>query len=136
MLRTDNLFIFVVCNILLLCCKTCWVWLSWWTWGLRSGGVCAKNCGFGGTIGFCGSNGSGGPRRFSESGRSFGSCGSFGSGGACGSFGSNWLIDSAWLGRSGVPTLAVSGHLLAISWDPKVFPNGNRVFDGPKEFDG
>ena len=103
---------------------------------LGSGGFCAKNCGFGGTIGFCGSIGSGGPRRFSESVRSFESCGSNGSGGACGSFGSNWLIDSAWLGRSGVPTLAVSGHLLAISSDPKVFPNGNRVFDGPKEFDG
>ena len=115
---------------MVLCCKTCWVWLSWCTWGLGSGGFCAKNCGFGGTTGFCGSNGSGGPRRFSESGRSFGS------GGACGSFGSNWLIDSAWLGRSGVPTLAVSGHLLATSSDPKVFPNGNRVFDGPKEFDG
>ena len=53
-----------------------------------------------------------------------------------GSCRSNGLIDSAWLGRPGVPTLAVSGHLLAISPDPKVFLNGSRVFDGPKEFYG
>ena len=82
-------------------------------------------CGFDGPSGFSGSNGSIGPRGSIGSGRSFGSCG------PCESCGSNGLIDSAWLGRPGVLTLAVYGHLLAISLDPKVFLNGSRVFDGP-----
>ena len=77
-------------------------------------GFFATNCGFGGPSGFRGSNESGGPRGFSGSVRPFESCGS------CGS---DWLIDSAWLGRSGVPlpTLAVSGHLLAIRKVQKYF---------------
>ena len=51
------------------------------------------------------------------------SCGSCGSGGLGGLGGSGWCDLSSW---------AKSGYFLAIRSDPKVFSNGNIVFDDPK----
>ena len=52
--------------------------------------------------------------------------------GSCALGESVWLDGSGW---SGVPSLACSGYSLAILSDPKVFSNGNIVFDDPKDFD-
>ena len=107
------------------CCGRCGP-----VWSLGSVGVCEsdwlRGSSLEGLVGHVSLGWDGGPD------------GSGGSCWSCGSCRSGVLGESAWLGGSGwsgVPSLACSGYSLAILSDPKVFSNGNIVFDDPKYFD-